>query len=103
MGAREWCELVHLQEVEDTLAVEVGDNADVISEVEAVSKMDALVSIVLVVRCEGGEHSQFDPGGIAVFLDGSNHLNRYSAVLLTVPRFDYFAKRALAKQFDDFV
>jgi len=57
MRARERCELVHLQEVEDTLTIEVCDNADMISEVEAMSKVNTLVPIVLVVRCEGGEYS----------------------------------------------
>jgi hypothetical protein len=68
MSAREWREVVGLQEVEDALAVQVRDDADVVTEVEAVAKMDALVAVALVVLCKGGENSQFNPRGIAVLL-----------------------------------
>lgn len=50
MRAWEWCEGVHLQEVEDTLTIEIRDDADVIPEVEAVAEMDALVAVLPVVR-----------------------------------------------------
>lgn len=68
MSAREGCEVVGLQEIEDALAVQVRDDADVVTEVEAVAKMDALVAVVLVVLRKGGENSQFNPRGIAVLL-----------------------------------
>jgi len=50
MRAREWHELVRLEEVEHALAVEVGDYADVVFEVEAVPEMYTFVSVVSVVR-----------------------------------------------------
>lgn len=41
--------LVFLEEVEDTLAEKIGNNADVVLEIEAVPQVDTLVPIVLVV------------------------------------------------------
>lgn len=49
MSAGKWYESVALEEVEDALAQEVGDNADVVAEVKRVSQVDALVTVVLVV------------------------------------------------------
>jgi hypothetical protein len=37
VGAGEWDKAVGLEEVKDTLSVEIGDDADVIPEVEAIS------------------------------------------------------------------
>jgi hypothetical protein len=47
--AWEWDEAIRLEEVEDALSIEVRDNADVVSEVEAVSQMDTPVDIEFVV------------------------------------------------------
>jgi len=43
---------VALQEIKDTLAEEVGDDTDVVSEVESVPQMNTLVAVVLVVLCQ---------------------------------------------------
>ena len=61
MGVREWCELVHLQEIKDALSVEVRHDADMISKVKAVTEVDAPVAVVLVVRCEGRQDAEFYP------------------------------------------
>ena len=45
---REWRETIALQKVEHALAVEVGDDADVVPEVEAVAQMDAPVAVATV-------------------------------------------------------
>jgi len=42
-------ELVLLEEVEDTLAEKIGDDADVVLEVEAVPQVDTLISVILIV------------------------------------------------------
>ena len=49
MCVREWCELVHLQEIKDALSVEVRDNADVISKVKTVTEVDTPIAVVSVV------------------------------------------------------
>ena len=48
---------VALKEVKHALSEQVSDDADVISVIEAIPQMDALVPIVLVVGGEGGEDS----------------------------------------------
>jgi hypothetical protein len=50
MRAGEWHKAVGLEEVEHALPVQVGDDADVVPEVEAVPQMDTPVYVVLVVR-----------------------------------------------------
>lgn len=47
-------EMVTLQEVENTLAEEVSDNADMTSIIEAVSKMNTSVSILGIISLECG-------------------------------------------------
>lgn len=44
---------ISLEKIEDTLTQQVGDNADVISEVERVSQMYTLVPVFLVIEGEG--------------------------------------------------
>jgi hypothetical protein len=51
MCVREWCELIHLQEVKDALPVEVRDNANVIPKVKAVAEVDTPIAVLPVVRC----------------------------------------------------
>ena len=50
-------ELVPLEEIEDTLAEEIGNNTYMIAEVEAISKMDALVAVFSIVVGECRENS----------------------------------------------
>jgi hypothetical protein len=103
MCVREWCELIHLQEVKDTLPVEVGDNADVIPKVKAVTEMDTPIAILPVIRCKGRQDTEFYPRCIAVLLDGSNDFDGTFGLLFTVPGFHNFAECALTEQFDDFI
>ena len=103
MSVRKWRELVHLQKVKHALPVEVCDNANVVPEIEAVAEMDTPITVVLVVRCQGGQDTELDSRCIAVFLDGADDLDGTFGLLFTIPGFHNFAKCALAKQFDDFI
>ena len=51
--AGEWDKAVRLEEVKHTLSIEIGDDADVVPEVEAITEMDTPVDVVLVVGCQG--------------------------------------------------
>ena len=57
MRARKWHELIRFEEIEHALAVEVGDYADVIFEIEAIPKVYAFVSVVSVVGCQRRQDS----------------------------------------------
>lgn len=57
LTTRERNELIALEEVKDALAKQVCDYANVVSEVEAITQMDAFVAIMLVVVGEGLKHS----------------------------------------------
>lgn len=48
---------IGFEKVEDALAVEIGDDADMVPKVKAVSKVDAPVSVVPVVRGQSREDS----------------------------------------------
>lgn len=50
MCVRERHELVHLQEIVETLTVQRRDNADMVSEVEAMPEVNAPVAVIWVVR-----------------------------------------------------
>lgn len=69
LTAGEWNKSIALEEVEDTLSKQIGDNADMVSEIKAVSKMNAFVAVTLVVGGESGQHTQFNARGVSVFLD----------------------------------
>jgi hypothetical protein len=53
VGAGERDKAIGLEEIKDTLPVEVSDNANVVPEVEAITEMDTPVDVVLVVGCQG--------------------------------------------------
>lgn len=53
VGAGERDKAIGLEEIKDTLSVEVSDNANVVPEVEAITEMDTSVDVVLVVGCQG--------------------------------------------------
>jgi hypothetical protein len=53
VGAGERDKAIGLEEIKDTLSVEVSDNANVVPEVEAITEMDTPVDVVLVVGCQG--------------------------------------------------
>lgn len=97
MRAWEGDEAVALEEVEHALAVEVGDDADVVAEVEAVSKVDAPVDVVLVIRGQGRQHPQFDAAGIAIFWYRADDLDGALCAFPLVVGLDHLAKGALAE------
>lgn len=47
--ARKGHEGIRLEEIEDALTEQIRDDTDMVSEVEAITKMNALVPVVLVV------------------------------------------------------
>lgn len=53
VGAGERDKTIGLEEIKDTLSVEVSDDANVVPEVEAITEMDTPVDVVLVVGCQG--------------------------------------------------
>lgn len=97
MRAWERRKIVDLEEIEDTLAIQVGDDADVIPIIETLSQVDAFVAVVPVVLSKCGEYSQFDPRGISVLLHRADNLNGTTGALCAVIRFDDFAECALPK------
>ena len=86
MRARKGGEIVAFQEIKHTLAIEIGNNADMISKVEALSKMNASVPVVAIVVFECLENtiskllgqSVFDC--IPIFLNRPNDLDRHRLI-----------------------
>jgi hypothetical protein len=99
----EWCETVTLEKVKDALAVEISDNANMISEIEAVAQMNALVPVFIIIVCQSREHAEFYSACITIFLHRTNNLDGTFAVSVLVPGLDDFAKGALSKKFQDFI
>ena len=94
-------EAIALQEIEHTLTQQIGNNANVISEVKAVPKMNTLIAIALIVRGQSRQNSQLDSGRVPVFGDGTNDLDRAARLPLLVICFDYLTKCSLTQEFDD--
>ena len=103
MRTRERDKVVAFKEVEDALAVKIRDDADVVPEIEAVAQVDASVGVLPVVGRQGGEHAQFDAGGIAILWHGSDYLDGALRPVGAVIRFDDFAESSLAQQFGDLI
>ena len=89
---------VALKKVEDALAQKIHDDANVASEVEAVSQVDAPVPVLLVIRFERGQDSKLNLTRIAIFLDRSNDLDGDKLVASPVLRLDNLAECALPKK-----
>lgn len=53
LTARKGNKSVALQEIKHTLAQKIRDDADVVSEVEAIAEVDALVAVGLVIGSQG--------------------------------------------------
>lgn len=96
-------EAVALKEVKDTLAKKIHYDADVAAVVKAVPKVDASISVLIIVGLEGGENPQFDPGGISVFLHRSDDLDGNEFVVPSVTGLDDLAKSALSKEPNDLI
>ena len=80
MRARKGGEIVAFQEIKHTLAIEIGNNADMISKVEALSKMNASVPVVAIVVFECLENTQLNTTGIPIFLNRPNDLDRHRLI-----------------------
>lgn len=96
-------EVVTLEKVEDAGAKQIHDDADVASEIETISQMNASIPVFLVVRLQSLQDSQFDPRGISILLDGPNDLDGNQLVSFPVASLDHLAKGSLAKKFVDLV
>lgn len=96
-------EAVALKKVKDTLTEKIHDDANMAAVVEAVPKVDASVSVLIIVGLEGGENPQFDPGGISVFLHRSDDLDGNELIVPSVTGLDDLAKGALPKEPYDLV
>lgn len=94
---------IRLEKVKDALTQQIRHNADVVPKVKTVSKVDALVPILLVVGRERRQHSQLDPGGVAVLLHGPDDLDGTFGPLPSIVRLHHLAKGALTKETADFV
>lgn len=91
-------EAVTLEEIKDALDQEIGDDADVAAVVEAIAQMDAPVAIFLIVCLERGQDSDFNLGGVAVFLHGSDDFDGHELVALPVTGLNNLAKCALTQE-----
>jgi hypothetical protein len=98
VSARKGHKGVALEEVEDALAQEIGDDADVVAEVKRVSQVDTLVAVVLVVACQSRQDPQLDATSIAVFLHRADDLDGHVGVSPAVVGLHYLAERSLAEE-----
>ena len=94
---------VALEEVKDTLAQKIHDNANMPLVVEAVAEVDAAVAVFLVVGLEGCQNSEFDLTGITVFLDRSNDLDSDELIASLVSGLDDLAECALAQKLNHLI
>jgi len=89
---------VALEKVEDALAQQVHDDANVSAIIEAVPKVNAAIAVVLIVCLQGGQDTEFNTGGITVFLNRSNDLDGDRLVPSPLTGLDNLAKGALPKK-----
>lgn len=101
LAAGERHEAVALEEVKDALSQQIRHDANVISIIETIPQVDALVSIGLVVGGKSGQYPQLDPGRVPILLDRTNDLDRAPSFALFIIGLHHLSKRALSKQFDN--
>lgn len=94
-------EAIPFQKVKHTLPEQIGDNADVVAVIEAIPQVDTLVAVLLIIRGERGQHSQFDPGCIPVFLNRADDLHGAPRFAVLIICLDHLSKGALSEEFDD--
>lgn len=75
MAIRKRNKTIAFKEVEETKVEEIGDNAYMTAEIEAVLKVDAAVPILGIVLSQGLQCSKLDLGCVAVLLHGANDLD----------------------------
>jgi hypothetical protein len=91
--------IVPLQEVEDTLAQEVHDYADVASVIEAFSEMNASVPVDGIVGLQCCQHAEFYSASVTILLHRTDDFDgNVMTASLAIFGLDYFAKGALSEQ-----
>ena len=103
LAVRKRHKAIALQKVKNALAKEVHNDADVAAIVEAVPQMNAAISVLLVICFERRQNSKLYPGGIAIFLNGSNDLDGDGLAASTVMGLHDFTKCSLAEQTIDLI
>jgi hypothetical protein len=91
-----WNKAVALEEVEQAKIQEVCDDADMTSEIEAVSQVDASVPVLSIVLSQGLQGSEFDLGCVSIFLHRSDHLDSDELIRTPIHRLHYLSKGSLA-------
>lgn len=97
LRAWEWNKLVSFEKVENALPEQVRDDADVVAEVETVSQVDTLVSIMPVVVGERLQYPQLDPRRVPVLLYGPNYLDCTSGFGSSIVCLHDFSKGSLSE------
>lgn len=95
--------VVALQEIEDTGAQKVHDDANVAAVVETIPQVDTSIPVLLIVGLQRLEHSELDSAGISVLLDRADDLDGNKLVAFLVACLDDLAKGALAEKLHDLV
>jgi hypothetical protein len=101
MRARERREAIRLKKVKHTLAVQISDDADVITPVEGVSKVYALVAVGFVVLGERVQDPEFYSRGVSVFLHSPDDLDGDLFSRSSIIGLDDFSKGALTEEADN--
>lgn len=103
VSAWERCKGISFEKVEYALPEKICDNADMVPKVEAISEMYALIPVVLVVRGQCCQHSQFYSRGITVFRNRSYNLHGAFHASFPVHSFDHLTESALTQKLRNFV
>jgi hypothetical protein len=99
LAVRKRYKVIALQEVEDALAEEVHDDANMSPVVEAIPEMDAAVAVLLIVRLQRAQDPELNLTGIAVLLDRSDDLDSHAFVASSaVDSLDDLSERALSQK-----
>jgi predicted ABC-type ATPase len=94
---------IALEKVEDALAKQIHDDANVATVIKAVSQMNTAISIVVVVGFQGRQNTQLYPRSIAVLLNRADYLDGYSSISFPVASLDHLAEGALAEEAIDLI
>jgi hypothetical protein len=98
-----WHKAVAFEKIEDTLTQKISDNTDMVSKVEGVSQVDALVSVCFVVESKCGKDAQFDAASIAIFLNRSDDFDSTFRSLFLIECLNNLSKGTLTEELDDIV
>lgn len=92
---------ISFEEVEDALAQQIHNNADVTTKVEAIAEMYAPVAVLWVVGFEGSQNPELYARCVPILLYRANDFDGHQLLLLPVHGLDDLTKRALTKLFDN--